>query len=270
MNDQITVSHPLLTEEQKLQFVRDGYVKVSGILSPELVETTKANLFDRLGINPDNPETWQGKPTVPADEEAIRLTVPCRNDAFEAVVEQLVGPHFVRSITYSPFTTEHFGYPTTHGFIPVLNYPKPGPKEYVRPEQGYHIDGGDQYVTRLPDKNFLAVMAYLTDVTEYGGATVVCPGSHRQVFEAWTKSGEKPSTRPPSGIDYAPAIPVIVKAGDVVFMHYLLVHASSANHADIIRVGMNTAVWPAPAKPYIPKKGSPTADWSPMDWTLAL
>ncbi|MEI6432672.1 MAG: hypothetical protein WCP07_10860, partial [bacterium] len=63
MNDQITVSHPLLTEEQKLQFVRDGYVKVSGILSPELVETTKANLFDRLGINPDNPETWQGKPT---------------------------------------------------------------------------------------------------------------------------------------------------------------------------------------------------------------
>ena len=264
----VTPDNSILTDEQKRQFVRDGYVKVSGILSPELVETTKANLFDRLGIDANDRATWAGKPTFPADETAIALTVPCRNEAFEAVVEQLVGPDFVRGRAYSPFTTDHFGYPTTHGYIPVLNYPKPGPKEYIRPEQGYHIDGGDQYVTRLPDKNFLAVMAYLSDVTEYGGATVVCPGSHRQVWEAWTKTGEKPSTRPPSGVEYVPAIPVTVKAGDIVFMHYLLVHASSANHADIIRVGMNTAVWPDPEKPYCLKPGDPTPDWTPMDYTL--
>jgi ectoine hydroxylase-related dioxygenase (phytanoyl-CoA dioxygenase family) len=88
------------------------------------------------------------------------------------------------------------------------------------------------------------------------------------VFQQWTKMGEKPSTHPPKGVDYAPAIPVPVKAGEVLFMHYLLVHASSANHADIIRVGMNTAVWPDPERPYIPKSGPPTDDWTPMDYTL--
>src|SRR5690349_18571769 len=165
---------PILTQEQIRRFIRDGYVVVRGILSPQTVAQTRAHLFARLGIDPNDPATWQDKPTFPADETAIALTVPCRNAAFEQVVEQLVGPHFVRGLTNSPFTDRHFGYPTTRGFIPVLNYPKPGPKTYVPPVSGYHIDGGDQFVTRLPHKNFLAVMAYLTDVREYGGATVVC------------------------------------------------------------------------------------------------
>lgn len=51
-------------------------------------------------------------------------------------------------------------------------------------------------------------------------------------------------------------------------MHYLLVHSGSANHADRIRVGLNTAVMPDPAHPYQRRQGSPQPDWTPLDHTL--
>ena len=45
-------------------------------------------------------------------------------------------------------------------------------------------------VTVWPDKFFLVVFAYLSDTAEYGGATTVRPGSHRQVFEHWLATGD--------------------------------------------------------------------------------
>ena len=51
-------------------------------------------------------------------------------------------------------------------------------------------------------------------------------------------------------------------------MHYLLVHSGSPNHADHIRVGLNSAVLPDPDHPYERKPGPPKPDWTPLDRTL--
>ena len=122
------------------------------------------------------------------------------------MAQQLVGPHFVRGCCYSPYLEAKGVEPTTlPGFIPVLNFPAPGPRVF-EPPRSYHIDG--MHATTLwPKRFFLVVFAYLTDTADYGGATAVRPGSHRQVFEHWLREGHPGSTVPPE-LDFAAPVPV--------------------------------------------------------------
>jgi len=256
----------LIPAEQRAQFIQDGYICVSGLIPSEVVEATRVGLLERMGVNPSDPDTWAGR-AMSTDPDAITFTEICRTPQIEAAAAELVGPDFISSVTYSPFLDSRGVSPATlRGFIPVLSFPKPGPPTFEPPTDGYHIDGMHA-VTVCPDKFFLVVFAYLSDTTEYGGATTVRPGSHRQVFEHWLATGDKGNTIPPT-LDYAKPVPLSGQAGDVIFMHYLLVHSGSANHDAHIRVGLNTAVMPDPERPYQPKHGSPQPDWTPLDWSL--
>jgi hypothetical protein len=246
-------------------FVHEGYVVARGLLSPDLVRKTHDGLLDVLGIDPADPATWAGKDYV-SDPTAIALTAACRTDAVEAVAEDLAGPHFLRGRAFSPFLEARgVGDPHIDGSIPVLNFPTPGPRRF-EPPRGYHIDGA-RFTTLWPVYHYLIVFAYLSDTADYGGATTVLPGSHRQVFEHWHREGHPGSTVPPP-LRYRDPVPLVGAAGDVIFMHYLLVHSGSANHSAHIRVGLNTVVLPDPGAPYQRKPGPPTPDWTPLDHTL--
>jgi hypothetical protein len=264
-------SSSLLTPAQIEQFIQQGYVKVSGLIPNSIVEKTRESLLRTFGIHPDDPTTWTGKPSVPDDPAIIALTVPCRTDAMERVAQEFVGPDIAPGLCRSPYLeSKGAGPQPIRGFIPVLNYPTPGPRTFQRPGWGgYHIDG--MHLTTLwPVWHYLILFAYLTDTPEFGGATTVLPGSHRQVFEYWHKSGLPGNTRPPSpdAIAYADPVPLSGKSGDVIFMHYLLVHSGSPNHADHIRVGLNSVVMPDQTHTYQSKPGPPKQDWTPLDWTL--
>lgn len=254
-----------LSSAEKQQFQQDGYLIARQLLPKEIVIQTRDNLLAALEIDRLDPATWQGK-NVPADLGVIALTTPCRTEAVEAVAEQLIGPHFVRGLCRSPYLESRgVSEATVPGYIPVLNFPSPGPRQFQKPD-GYHIDG--MHLTRLwPEHFYLVVFAYLTDVADYGGATTVLPGSHRQVFEHWVREGHPGSTHPPD-LDYADPVPLPGRAGDVIFMHYLMVHSGSVNHSEQIRVGLNTAVMPDTAFPYQPKYNGPEPDWTPLDYTL--
>lgn len=264
----ITASLPvttILSESQREQFIRDGYAVVRGLIPPDVVETTRERLLEAMAIDPADPPTWAGK-NVSSDLEVIALTEPCRNAGVEAVAAELAGPHFLPGVCFSPLLKSRGITPeVVGGYIPVLTFPTPGPHRF-EPPTGYHIDGMDA-TTLWPEHSFLVVFAYLTDTADYGGATAVRPGSHRQVFEHWLTTGHPGSTDPPD-LPYADPVPMPGQAGDVIFMHYLAVHSGSANHSDHIRVGLNSAVMPDPAHPYQPKSGPPQPDWTPLDWTL--
>lgn len=259
-------STPVLSEAEREQFVRDGFVVVRGLIPEDLARRTREALLEALRIAPGDPATWEGK-NVTADLAAIALTESCRTEGVEAVAEQLAGPGFLRGLAFSPFLDARGIRPATiRGYIPVLRFPEPGPREFVQP-RGFHIDG--MHATTLwPDRHFLVVFAYLTETAEYGGATAVRPGSHRQVFEHWRREGNPGSTVPPD-LQYAEPVPVPGGVGDVIFMHYLMVHSGTPNRSDHIRVGLNTAVLPDPEQPYVRKTGPPTAGWTPLDYTLA-
>ena len=267
MSPEIVDDAPLLTDAQRAQFVREGYVKVSGLIPPAVVAQTRERLWDALGMSPEDPRTWPEE-AVTFPYQAHPLTAPCRTSRLEAAAAELVGPHFLRGECYSPVLAARTGSPMTPGFIPVLNFPRPGPPAFVPPTSGDHVDGMDT-VTLWPGMLSLIVFAYLTDTAAYGGATAVRPGSHRQVFAHWRGRDEAPTSDTIfAGLSLAEAVPLPGAAGDVIFMHYLLVHSGSANHSDHVRVGLNCVIQPDPALPYLPKSGPLQADWTPMDGTL--
>lgn len=254
-----------LAPGDKQQFIQEGYLIVRNLLSPDLVASTHVQLLAALNIDPAAPETWQGK-AVSSDPAVLALTAACRTEEVEQIAEQLVGPHFVHGQCLSPYLeAQNIAPALIPGYIPVLNFPTPGPRQFQKPDS-YHIDGMHR-TTLWPDKHFLVVFAYLTDVADYGGATTVLPGSHRQIFEHWVRQSHPGSGQPPA-LDYADPLPLSGGAGDVLFLHYLTAHSGSPNHSEQIRVGLNTAVMPDPNSPYRRREGAPRPDWTPLDHTL--
>lgn len=255
------------------QFIRDGYAVARGLIAPGLAAQTRRELLQALAVDEADASTWKGK-SVPF--ELAQTTASCRTPEVEAAALELIGPNFVRGLSFSPYLEARgVQEPTKLGFIPVLNFPQRGargevlPREFVPPDappHGYHIDGMHR-VTLFPEKFYLVVFAYLNDVAEHGGATTILPGSHRQVFEHHMKTGTPTRTLPPD-LGYAPPRPMPGRAGDVIFMHYLAVHSGSPNRSDVVRVGLNTAVMPDVRRPYEPKHGAPQPGWTPLDWTL--
>lgn len=255
-----------LNETQREEFIRDGFTVVRGLLPQQVVDDTREHLLAAMGIDPSNPETWTASRTISKDHAVISITDACRTEAVDDVARELAGPDFLPRMCHSPYLeAAKVVPPQIQGYIPIIRFPQEGPREFVRPG-GYHIDGG-HLTTLWPDKHYVVLLAYLSDVAEYGGATTVVPGSHRQVFEHWYREGHPGTTHPPA-LEYQDSIPVTGTAGDVIFMHYLMVHSGAVNRADHIRVALNSAVLPDPERPYQRKSGAPTPDWTPLDWSL--
>jgi hypothetical protein len=242
---------PQLNTGQIEQFIAKGYLSVSGLIPPETVRATRERIWSELCISPGDPTTWPENPIL-VPHQLHPLMAPCRTPAIESVARQLVGPQFA-----------HGG-----GYSPVINFPRPGPAEFS--PMGLHIDGIDES-TLWPVKRYLVMLVYLNDTAAHGGALAVVPGSHRQAFEHWirTDTGPAGSTVPPA-LDYPPAIPIPGAAGDVIFMHYLLVHASSHNRSETIRVALNGTIRPDPVPDFYPRCVPPQPGWSPLDVTLRV
>ena len=248
-----------LTKQQKEGFVQEGFVVVRGLLLPDIVTETREALLTAI--------QGEEKPEVTLYQKRFTaLTIPCWTSEVKAVGEELVGPHIRRETNYSPFLEARGEDPYLGGYVPVLKYPEPGPKVFVPPTGGWHVDGY-KGVSLYPELLYLVVFAYLSDVKDYGGATVVRPGSHRQIFESWHETGAVSDNLLPD-LNWRDPIAVTGKAGDVIFMHCLMAHTGSPNYDEQIRVGLNSAIEPNPERPYQPKLGSPTADWLPIDYTL--
>lgn len=188
---------------------------------------------------------------------------PAARPPWNTVVEELVGPHLPQISYHTGKELVGLAAPEK-GFIPVLTHPNPGRaslgQEFIEP-QGWHVDG-IKGTAILPEVLMLVVFAYLNDVPEYGGATVVKPGSHRQLFQHWKQRGEMTPIHDLQSA-WAPSMPLPGRAGDVIFFHYLLVHSGSDNLTENIRVGLNTAVHQDPAHPYHLKSGPPDPTWTP-------
>jgi len=262
------ITKPILTDEQKEDFVRDGYVVVRGLIPPDVVQKTRADLLQNLGAGLTDESTWRrGKPTTDWAWGAGHLTTACRSQEVEQVAEELLGPHLHR-ISYHTGKNSVGLQSEEEGYIPVLTFPNAQraekEKKFVEP-QGWHVDGiaGTDI---LPSVFMMVMFVYLTDTSAHGGATTVKPGSHRQLYEHWVKNGMTPVAdfMP----ELAPSLPIEGKAGDVIFFHYLLVHSGSDNCDDHIRVGLNTAVHQDPQRPFELPEGAPDATWTPLARTL--
>ena len=89
------------------------------------------------------------------------------------------------------------------------------------------------------------------------------------MFEHWVTTNSSPggSTSVPD-LNYADPTPVTANAGDVIFFHYLLAHASSHNRDGHPRVALNGVISPVAGHVYAPRLGEPTDQWTAIDRTL--
>lgn len=260
----------LLSSDQREQFVRDGYVVVSGLIPEKIVAATRDNICKGMNISLTDKATWPEN-THGLGDTVVQYTEPCRTAAMDDAAEELVGDLLLREMCISSILDLQGKPPYVKGFIPVLAFPRDDDKNSDPRDHtaGYHVDG-IHFVTLWPDKITLVALAYLTDTQPFGGATVVSPGSHRKIFEYWAQRGELPTPDNimGEGIDFAPPVFVAGKAGDVIFMHHLMVHCGSTNFDDHVRLAINANFTSDSTKQYQPKSGPPQNDWTPLDYTL--
>jgi hypothetical protein len=233
-----TVQHPkgnktvstatALTEEQAQQYVRDGYLLISGLIPDEISEAAEAAMWRVIGASPEDPASWAGLSAGHStfDEPAL---VACYTPAFIEAAARLAGedpvefnpPKRAYAINIMPQQTE-------------WSWPKPHIDHAIK-EHGHHT---------FPRAFKIATMTFLNDVTEHGGGTVVWSGSHRRI-EAMAKS--EPAryemmwavNQDLNKAEIGAPVELTPRRGDVLFYHYLCAHAGSMNTSSRPRLAMN-------------------------------
>jgi hypothetical protein len=260
----------ILSAEQREQFIKDGYVVVSGLVPEDVINECRDKICAKLDLSLTDSSTWPQEERKVA-VEAFGLASDCHNEKVADVVQELVGEYSLRGKSISSVLDRMGKHPYGRGFGPVLAFPREGEKRFDAESHkgvGYHVDG-IHLASLWPKKLAAVAMLYLHDVESYGGATVVSPGSHRLIFEHWYSSGREPEWNEIlADLDFPPPVAIAGKAGDIVFMHHLTAHSGSANHDNKVRLGLNANFALDPAKPYVRKFGPPTEDWTPLDYTL--
>ena len=187
----------MLRPEDHDRFLKDGFLHLPGLLSPDLVESLLSSLTDASSVD---------CPSRSSTKEALEASVT--PELLEAVGDLFAPMKF--KVGWGPVHKPRV-------FEPGVLWGMPG-----------HID--NHYPTIMPVRTIVSAIIFLTAVRSRGGAFCVYPGSHRTNRELMIQGyGEFLAERwdKPTGMVELPAAP-----GDVVLFHYLLGHSASRNVAD--------------------------------------
>lgn len=229
----------MLTDEQRRQFVRDGYLVIEDGIDDDLVEAAFAKIADALPEDVDDPEQLRGvgsrSPDVDADEEIGAINQRLYEYGRELVGDELAKPG--------------------SGTQLALRYPQElrlSAHHDRRPHVG-HLDGfGPGYQQTGQYSGFtVAGNVYFDDVPDRGGGFTVWPGSHwvaANYFEDYAlntpgQGGKLPAIDDDGGWDTSRFLSDQLRskelnapAGTVILWHNKLVHTSGVNQSDRIRM----------------------------------
>lgn len=204
----------VLTEAQRQDFERDGFLVVPGALSSEMLDRL-VSAADRLyaegvaaeGLSKAN--HWELRNCLPADPAFLELLDwPA---TFPLVVDLLNwNVHLI---------TSHL----------IMRAPSPPDADEAWKASGWHRDGGTSSTEmQEPHPRLLIKIAYwLSDLSEPGrGAIRFVPGSHRLVG---------PPAQAPEMADPYGAVEMRAKPGDAVLFEQRMWHAVGPNHSDMVR-----------------------------------
>jgi hypothetical protein len=210
---------PFLSQEQIHQYVENGYLLVSGLMSDEVAANAEAAMWSHLGLDPQDESTWTSPSEYAAHDDPTMLAMYTPN--FLTAAAQL-GEGLPDLATYQA--------PRRVG--PLNIFPQDG--EWA--PHGGHLDHAikEHAHKTFPFAFRVATMTYLNDIEPHGGATVVWPGSHLKV-EALAYSDPArygmmwELNLATSKADIGDPVEVPAKRGDVLFYHVFMVHSGSRN-----------------------------------------
>ncbi len=219
-----------LTPEQIAEFKALGYILVPNLVDPSTLDNWRAQIRAKFG---DLSNPLQQNAVGPRQQHREDITI-LRGFRFSPKETQLVNQPKVKAIV------DHMGDGQICGEDGNLRLLLPEP-EWHLPERG-HIDG---YLGKKRGMPFLLGLAtYIYDVEPRGGGTIFWPRSHIKSWEFLRKHPDHLNHSFKDHPEYLDMIKNIqpvelhAKAGDIIFWHCNILHATSQNTSNNIRYGL--------------------------------
>jgi phytanoyl-CoA dioxygenase PhyH len=215
----------LLTEEQREQFVRDGFVCIENAFSSAVAADARAILWRETGCDPDDPKTWT-RPVIRIGDCAQEpFRIAANTPALHRAFDELVG---------------------CGRWIPresLGGFPIRFPSAVDPGDTGWHVDAS--YASKEPVSSYfewrvnfrskgraLLMLFLFSDVGMEDAPTRIRIGSHLRIPSLLAPSGEDGMTSLELGIAAASATEgmqealALGRAGTVYLCHPFLVHAA--------------------------------------------
>ncbi|HET6383295.1 MAG TPA: phytanoyl-CoA dioxygenase family protein [Armatimonadota bacterium] len=217
-----------LNDDQVKEYQEQGFILVSGLIPDEIAAVAEAQMWNAVGVNPDDPASWpqRSRELQKYEEEAV---VAVYTPELLQAAAQLTGE--------DPASFRRPSRP-----FPINVFPRDGEWRWPGP----HIDHAikEHGHKTFPRAFRLASMTFLNDAAPHGGGTVVWPGSHQRIealaktapdrYELmWTLNQEL------GQMELGAPLEIIPRRGDVLFYHYLCAHAGSMNTTARPRFALN-------------------------------
>ncbi len=215
-----------LNEEQKQAFYRDGFVKLPGAVSRDLVDAARKAInasFGSEGIDPARLPTFRAQSYCTELQTQPVITDLMNKSNALRLAESAIGPGQVA--------------PVTRGQI-ALRFPTFEP---LKPP-GVHLDGFYTPTNGVPKgtiRNFTALVGVILATVNGpdSGNLVVWPGSHHVYEKYFQEHGPQVliDGMPKDVVLPNPPIQVTGEPGDAIMAHYGLGHGIGGNSSPDIR-----------------------------------
>ncbi len=216
----------MLSNQQKQDFQRDGFVHLPRAVSPELVEVALQTINARIGqgVPEDKIGTWSAQSWFPELKSLSAITDVYNQSSVGETVASLLGGAGREA----------------NGAQLALRFPRPVGTPQSAPHP--HIDGLHTPTNGVPKGtlgSFTALVGvFLTPVRRpFAGNFCVWPGSHLKMQDYFQQHGTDElmnEGRTPQ-LDYGEPLQLEVEAGDAVIAHYQLLHSVAMNIAPMPR-----------------------------------
>jgi hypothetical protein len=203
------------------QFIERGWCAVEGCFTREAARAKVDRWIAEQGFTGKDPLAWG--PPVMHRGLAERFHAAEFAPKAYAAAEDLVGAGAIESWTWG-------------GFIVNVSLRRDRPWTMPRMEEGWHVDGDFfHHFLDSREQSLLAIQVF-TDMRARGGCTVIAEGSYRPIARMLR---EHPEGLDPQAVVHearrvvsfkeCPPMEVEAEAGTVIFLHPLMLHASSPN-----------------------------------------
>jgi hypothetical protein len=246
-----------LTPEQVDHFMKHGFLRVPNAFSKEQAAAWTADVWHRLGMDPNDPSTWTRDRTNMPQHRKIEVKYFAPK-AWNAIVELCGGEDRITESSNK----------WADSFIVNLGSPETAGSE-LHPKEldNWHVDG-DFFIHFLdsPEQGLLVIPCW-SDVVPNGGATWICDRGPKEIGQ-WLydhPNGVTPWMRPveelPEDLPEPPRSERLThyinliqeqpdesfhemtgEIGDVILLHPLMLHSASKNGKRAARIITNPPI----------------------------
>ncbi len=258
---------PIVTEQEREFFRRNGYVKLSQIVPKENVDRVIEAIWAFMGKDPEDVDGWYTPP-----EGMTEYWKHQGSGMVELYQHQSLWDNRQHPKVYEAFA-DILGEEKLWVSIDRVNMTPPSRPEYSQLDYGFiHWDVDTAHLpSPLPKPYGVQGVLYLADTSDNQGGFQCVPSIYRD-FEQWLET--QPADRDPRIPDLQghPIEVIPGKAGDLLIWDRLLPHGNGRNFSDKPRFAQYITMQPAKPgqlesrRPFVESwRGNRTPPWFPGD-----